>query len=172
MTYALAESWPRWVANYSYDIAGPLDIPEKAANYLTAWVHGAKQVYNITLDWLGLWNEHWEKDDVMFGFAKELRRQLDAAGLQATRIIGPDAFTAASEALCRGMQHDAELSRAIDAIGVHGAIPGAGSACQQLAQQRGLPLFASEDGSTWGDTSGALQRVSDCNMFLRKQERS
>ena len=97
----------------------------------------------------------------MFSYAKELRVQLDTAGLQATRIIGPDAFTAAANTLCEGMQKDAELNKAIDAIGVHGQIPA--GACNQLAEDRGLPLFCSEDGSTYGDTTGALTRVSQCN---------
>ena len=138
-------------------------MPALSAKYIATWVLGARQAHHLTVDWVGMWNEHWEADSIMFAYAKELRRQLDAAGLQATKIIGPDAFTAAAERLCAEMQTDPVLRQAIGAIGVHGGIPGAGSACQQLADVDGLPLFSSEDGSTYGDTAGALLRVQQSN---------
>ena len=59
-TYALAESWPRWVANNSKNPPGPLDLPELAAEYIVSWVAGAREVHNLTIDWVGLWNEHYE----------------------------------------------------------------------------------------------------------------
>ena len=70
--------------------------------------------------------QHWWTDvhsgtkasSTMFAYAIELRRQLDAAGLTATRIIGPDAFTASAETLCQGMVDDPKLNAAVDAIGV------------------------------------------------------
>ena len=46
---------------------------------------------------------------------------------------------------------------------VHGAIPGAGSACRKLQQSRQLPLFQSEVGSTYGDTVGAMKFASFAN---------
>lgn len=109
----------------------------------------------------------------MFAYAIELRRQLDAAGLSATRIIGPDAFTAASETLCQGMIDNSKLNAAIDAIGVHGAIPGAGSACQQLSKSRHLPMFMSEVGSKYGDTPEAMSFGNAGNaQFLSSSTRS
>ena len=161
VTYALPESWPRWVANNSTS-AGPLAVPALSAKYISTWVLGAKRAHNLTVDWVGVWNEHWDATPVMFAYIKELRAQLDAAGLQATRIIGPDAFTAAAETLCAGMLSDPALKAAVGAIGVHGKIPGPGSACQRLGDG-GLPLFSSEDGSTYGDTAGALLRVEQSN---------
>ena len=66
--------------------------------------------------------EHWEAPATMYAYAKELRSQLDAAGLQATRIIGPDAFSNAAEALAQEIIQDpAGVGAAVDAIGVHGA---------------------------------------------------
>jgi hypothetical protein len=92
----------------------------------------------------------------MFTYAKTLRRQLDAAGLHATQIIGPDAFTGAASTLCQRMLADKELMAAVGAIGVHGGIP-------PICLKTGRPLFQSEDGSTYGDTAGGLQRVHDCH---------
>ena len=109
-------------------------------------------LWRQAIDWVGLWNEHWQSPHTMFTYAKTLRRQLDEAGLQATKIIGPDAFPGPALALCEGMLADPELSAAVRAIGVHGAIP---TACVKT----GVPLFQSEDGSTYGDTAGGLQRV-------------
>ena len=74
--------------NDSFSYPGPLDIPELSARYITAWVSGAKQAHNLTIDLVGLWNEHWEASATMFTYIKELRKQLDAAGLQSTKIIG------------------------------------------------------------------------------------
>jgi galactosylceramidase len=53
-TYGLSESWPRWVTNGSMSM-GPLDMPQRSANYTTTWVKGAKDVYNLTIDWIGMW---------------------------------------------------------------------------------------------------------------------
>ena len=89
-TYGLAESWPRWVHGNASAGVGPLDAPRLSARYITTWVRGAKEAHNLTIDWVGMWNEHWEANATMFAYAKELRAQLDAAGCQATRIIGPD----------------------------------------------------------------------------------
>ena len=166
-TYGLAESWPRWVhgPNASTSV-GPLDAPHLSAEYITEWVKGAKDVHNLTIDWVGMWNEHWEAPAVMYAYATQLRAQLDAAGLHATRIIGPDAFTNAAEALAQKIIQDPTgVGAAVDAIGVHGGPVADPSNPNGSATWRsGKKLYASEDGSTYGDVPGALQRVFDIHM--------
>ena len=145
---------------------GPLDAPELSARYITTWVKGAKDVHNLTIDWVGMWNEHWEANKTMFTYATTLRRQLDDAGLQATRIIGPDAFENAAQWLAyETMADPSGVGAAIDAIGVHGA-PVADPAHPNASAtwQSGKKLYASEDGSTYGDAAGGLQRVFDVHQ--------
>ena len=158
-TYGLAESWPRWVhgPNASTSV-GPLDDPQLSAQYITEWVKGAKDVHNLTIDWVGMWNEHWEAPAVMYAYTMQLRAQLDAAGLQATRIIGPDAFSGASETLAQKIIQDPSgIGAAVDAIGVHGGPVADPSNPNGSATWRsGKKLYASEDGSTYGDVPGAL----------------
>jgi hypothetical protein len=162
-TYGLAESWPRWVhgPNASTSV-GPLDDPQLSAQYITEWVKGAKDVHNLTIDWVGMWNEHWEAPAVMYAYTTQLRAQLDAAGLQATRIIGPDAFSGASETLAQKIIQDPSgIGAAVDAIGVHGGPVADPSNPNGSATWRsGKKLYASEDGSTYGDVPGALCPLS------------
>jgi galactosylceramidase len=102
----------------------------------------------------------------MWAAVRELRRQLDAAGLQATRIIGPDAFGGAAEALANETMSDpAGVGAAIDAIGVHGApVQDASDPNGSATWRSGKKLYASEDGSTYGDAAGGLQRVFDVHQ--------
>ena len=75
------------------DIRGPEDHPagrpscpspahcaffsQDNIEYQTNWVLGAKQAYNITVDYLGIWNERpWGTP----AYVKALRASLDAAG--------------------------------------------------------------------------------------------
>jgi len=166
-TYGLAESWPRWVCESCPNNQGAraLDEPMLAARYIVTWVKGAKDAHGIEIDWVGMWNEHWETNAVMFAYAIELRKQLDAAGLQHTKIIGPDAFVAPAEALANATMvapADGGVGDAIAAIGVHGApVADPANPNASATYRCGLPLYASEDGSTYGDPQGGLVHVEN-----------
>lgn len=60
--------------------------PEQAVAYLVSWVAGAQSQHNLTIDYVGDWNERAYNAS----FIKSLRAGLDAAGLHATRIVFPD----------------------------------------------------------------------------------
>jgi hypothetical protein len=85
------------------------------------FVKGAKQFYNVTIDYLGIQNEAGvpPPDDVV-----ALRRGLDAAGLQHTLIVTPDThdFSITS-------QLENHSSEAFDAIGVVGIVSARATAC-------------------------------------------
>jgi galactosylceramidase len=52
--------------------------------YQTNWVIGAHSAYNITVDYIGIWNERpWGTP----AYVKALRASLDAAGFTATQIV-------------------------------------------------------------------------------------
>ena len=70
-TYRLPWAAPGWINNGSdWDVHAPYDRPscpstiahcgyfsDDNIRYQVAWVRGARDTYNITLDYLGIWNE-------------------------------------------------------------------------------------------------------------------
>jgi galactosylceramidase len=53
--YGLPWSWPGWVgAPAGGSPWTDLDLPIR---YIVEWVAGAKTVHNLTIDWIGDWNE-------------------------------------------------------------------------------------------------------------------
>ena len=80
VTYALSWGTPGWVGNGSY-------FTEDNIAYQTAFVKGAKSQYNVSIDYIGIWNERpWGNADYVI----KLRESLDAAGFVATEIVGSD----------------------------------------------------------------------------------
>ena len=57
-----------------------------AAHYVAAWVSGMRDTHNLTVDWVGLFNEREYTDS----YVLELRSALDASGHSKTRIVGSD----------------------------------------------------------------------------------
>ena len=80
--YGLAWGFPGWVSE-----GGDHPYTNSTAHYITSWILGAKQHYNLTIDYIGSWNEHpTTKEYVLL-----LRRTLDAANLTATQIVASGA---------------------------------------------------------------------------------
>ena len=79
-TYALSWGVPGWVGNGTY-------FSDDNVAYQTSFVAGARDKYNISIDYLGIWNERpWGNVD----YVVKLRNALDAAGLNHTQIVGSD----------------------------------------------------------------------------------
>jgi hypothetical protein len=85
--YGLPWSFPQFVAcapgSLNCSGAGPWTSINQTAAYVTAWAAGARDVHNLTIDWLGVWNERTAGDD----YVLTLRAHLDAARLTSTKII-------------------------------------------------------------------------------------
>ena len=79
LTYALSVGVPAFVGNGSYLSPG-------GVRYHTDYLEGARDVHNITFDYLGIWNEGpWSRSYVV-----DLRAALDESGFGKTRIVVPD----------------------------------------------------------------------------------
>jgi len=68
-------AWPGWIGQGTVI---PYTNRTLAATYIAKWVKGAKDHHNLTIDYVGIWNER--PYDVKY--IKELRRILDQFGLK------------------------------------------------------------------------------------------
>ena len=166
--YGLPWGWPGWLggANHSAPLA-PWNA-EATAGYIADWVDCAKSAHNLTIDFIGPWNEldkvsgthHAALEPVLhvlwltiwrhkqpfadygIGYLKTLRRVLNGRGLQHTKLVGGDVHTWV-DPLCDALngKADSELTAAVAVIGKH--YPSTISSAK--AKQTGLPLWASED---------------------------
>ena len=158
--YGLPWAFPGWLASNTSDATEGNDVaypsgdqrvyanPERLAAYVYSWVVGAYKYHNLTIDYVGGWNERmWNAQ-----YYKVLRKALD--GNELTRhveIIGSDgSWGATANKLVGAVGADAELKGSMGAIGVH--YPGATS--PTAARAAGVPLWASEDDSTFADLEG------------------
>ena len=109
MLYGLPLSWPAWVGNGT---GSPYSNVALTAAYVTKWCAGAKRVWNVSVDYIGLWNERpYTKPYIL-----ELRRQLDAASLHHVKIVGSDAQW---DPISSDVLKDAKLRAAVAVLSSH-----------------------------------------------------
>ena len=148
--YGLPWAFPGWVgadpASGAYNAsATPFTHPAQTCRYMLEWVKGAKAAHGLDIDYLGIWNE--APSDA--NYVKMLRRALDGAGFNHTRIVandrGPD--------ICDDLAADADYAAAVDVIGLHYPSDFAGgyAGCHAL----GKPVWSSEESSSYDDLNGA-----------------
>ncbi|XP_048249460.1 galactocerebrosidase-like isoform X2 [Haliotis rufescens] len=135
--YGLPWGFPGWLED---PIASVYGQPERTAQYIANWVIGAKKYHNLTIDYIGCWNEYLYNTT----YIKTLRKVLDSNGLQDTLIVAADYFK--WDDFANDILNDPELDKAVYAMGVH--YPHTNST--PLAQKMGKPLWASEDTSDRG----------------------
>ncbi|XP_046548295.1 galactocerebrosidase-like [Haliotis rubra] len=138
--YGLPWGFPGYLEDPINSVYGQ---PERTAQYIANWVIGAKKFHNLTIDYVGCWNEHLYNTT----YIKVLRKVLDNNGLQDTLIVAADYFQ--WDDFATDILNDPELDKAIYAMGVH--YPHTNSS--SLAQKLGKPLWASEDTSDKGDAN-------------------
>ncbi|KAL5016633.1 hypothetical protein ScPMuIL_006222 [Solemya velum] len=139
LLYGLPWAFPGWLGG---DNLSPYSDPNRTAIYIVKWIQGAKRVYNLTIDFVGIWNER--QYDITY--IKTLRQELDTGGLEHVRIVAADGGLSIANDIAK----DAELASAIDYIGVH--YPGTESSTAAI--ETGKQLWASEDYSTFNDMTG------------------
>lgn len=151
--YALSWGFPHWIG--AQNGGRPL-TPQQAA-YTASFCAGASSVAGAWgCDFVGVWNERdWSSDYII-----ELRAALDAANLSATRVVVADGGWDPVAALAA----NDTLRAAVYAVGVH--YP-SGSNSTPAAVALDLPLWASEDSSTYFDASGGgcLTRILSWNVI-------
>ncbi|XP_071090485.1 galactocerebrosidase-like isoform X1 [Haliotis cracherodii] len=143
--YGLPWGFPGWVGGSTGNI---YDDPDRTSMYVVKWINGAKVHYNLTVDYVGIWNERMYNTT----YIKTLRKNLDANGLQSTKIIAADYASWYSwETLTEEILADPQLAAAVYGIGVHHAETYSSAS----AIATGKPLWASEDYSTFNNQTGA-----------------
>ena len=84
--------------------------------YQADFVGAARAHYNISVDYIGIWNERPWGDT---NYVKKLRNALDAVGAQYTTIIGSDAVRNVPLDLLTALSDDASFSSIVNTVGVH-----------------------------------------------------
>lgn len=159
--YGLAWGAPGWIGTTGatvYDTNNRF-WSQDMVNYYIAWIKGAKSQYNLTIDYIGGWNERGYNK----AFYEALKSALQSNNL-STRIVGADSDWSVADA----MVSDSTFKNAIDIVGVHypctGGDGGSATSCPNTsnALSLGKPLWASENGSQ-DENSGAFAMARAIN---------
>jgi galactosylceramidase len=142
-TYGLPWAFPGWVGGPEQS-GSPFTHPNLTSTYILKWLEGARDVYDVDVDYIGIWNERASDAE----YAKALRKTLDGAGFRNTRLVAKDG----DKSICDDMAKDAEYAAAIDIVGLHYPSDFDNySVCQSLNK----PIWASEESSSYDDLNGA-----------------
>jgi len=139
--YGLAWAFPGWVGKGSGD---PYKYPNITANYIRKWIVGAARYYNISVDYVGIWNER----NYDITFVKVLKSVLaqDVSTAHVQIVAADSSWDVSNDIL-----QDPIFADAVDIIGCH--YPGTDTTYASV--KTGKPLWSSEDYSTYNDNVGA-----------------
>ncbi|XP_055894492.1 galactocerebrosidase-like [Biomphalaria glabrata] len=137
--YGLPWAFPGWIGQGTQN---PYTNVSLTADYIIRWISGAKRMYNLTIDYIGIWNER----NYNVAYIKTLRNALDLNGFQNVLIVASDG----GWDIAHDILNDGQLANAVYAIGCH--YPGTYDS--QDAYNTGKSLWASEDYSTYNDEIG------------------
>jgi galactosylceramidase len=129
---------PDWVGGHKF-------YSQDNADFIAAFIRGAKDFHGLDIDYCGVWNEkpcdtHW---------IKLLRQTLDRKGLRSVGIVAADEIN--QWTIAERIKADPELAAAVAVIGTH--YPQSNST--PIAIASGKRLWSSEDGPWRGDWSAA-----------------
>jgi len=163
----LVYAWPSWVnPNGSSPFVSP-QTEANAAMYVTNWVRGMTSIYNLSIDYVGLWNER----EFTTSYVITLRDSLDAAGFAQTKIVASDRFW---DPFATDYMSSSALRNATAALTQHYPncdADGHGNQCPSTISPNavaanlefGAPLFSSEDYSCFSDDNSAVHWASKLN---------
>ncbi len=159
--YGLAWGAPGWIGTTGAPVFDSNNRfwSQDMVNYYIAWIKGAKSHYNLTIDYIGGWNERGYNKQ----FYEALHSAIKANGL-STKIVGADSDWGVADA----MVSDATFNSAIDIVGVHypctGGDGGSATSCPNTTNAKSLnkPLWASENGSQ-DENGGAIAMARAIN---------
>jgi len=147
--HVLAWDFPGWLKEVN---------SQATADYLVAYVKGAKSTHNLDIDYIGLWNETKTNNELI----KRLRKTLDAAGFKKIKIVGDDQVR--NWGIADSVLADKELYNDVDIVTTHYPKYESGN-----AKNVGKPIWSSEDGpwnEAWGGSgqqSGPLAKLLNLN---------
>ena len=127
------------------------------ADFIASFIQGAKQYHGLDINYCGIWNETpagdvWDGPRRDLPWIKLLRKTLDHHGLSKVGIIACDSdggHDPRAWRITEFMEQDAELKKAIYAVGAHYPSHWA----TDVAKQCGKALWASEDSTGWAGCS-------------------
>jgi hypothetical protein len=133
---------PGWIGNGKY-------YSQDNADYIVAFLKGARQYHNLKIDYTGIWNE--KQPD--YEWIRLLRRTLDKNGLPDVKIIAADFF---NWEIADNMARDKELYDAVYAMGIHYNERWADKpySSTEIAQSLNKSIRNSEGGPWRGDWDG------------------
>jgi len=142
--YGLAWGAPGWIGTTGAPVWDTNNRiwSQDMVNYLIAWIKGAKSQYNLTIDYVGGWNERGYNRQ----FYEALHAAIQSNGL-STRVVGADSDWSIADA----MISDSTFNASVDIVGAHypcgylGSEAGCGTTSNALNLNK--PLWASENGS-------------------------
>jgi galactosylceramidase len=83
-TYGLPWAFPGWVGNGT---GSPFaDGGALTSNYILQWLKGAREVYGVEIDYIGVWNER--SSDATY--VQTLKKTLSDAGFPKVQIVAKD----------------------------------------------------------------------------------
>lgn len=178
---------PEWIgAEAVEDEPGPGGLSDEAvkkrnrkkfytqdnADYIVAFIRGAKEHHGLDIDFCGIWNEMPYDTE----WIKLLRATLDRANLDRVRIVAADQCTRKPWEIAKPMLEDKVLMNAVYAIGGHypGMLriaeePGLLYNAIPEAKHTGKPLWSSEDGpwkGDWAHGARALAMIFNRNHIV------
>jgi galactosylceramidase len=167
----LVYAYPSWVSPGSSPYLNN-QTESNAAEYVASWVDGVKTAHNLSMDWVGLWNER----EYTKSYVKTLRRVLNEHGHQSVQIVGSDRLW---EPMASDYLADPDIRQAISALTQHyprcdarGGSPGTGKSKQctdsnhnalKAHNEYGVQLWTSEAYSCWTDAVGAGVWANEIN---------
>jgi galactosylceramidase len=121
------------------------------ADYIAAFIKGAKKYHDLTIDYTGIWNERLYDAE----WIKMLRHTLDRNNLRNVKIIAADMHWDIWR-IVDDMNLDPALKDAVHTVGVHYPIR-QDYKSTDAAKECDKPLWSSEDGPWRGNWYGACK---------------
>ncbi|CAH1784603.1 unnamed protein product [Owenia fusiformis] len=137
--YGLPWVFPGWLGGGKFD---PFSNRTNLVRYTTNWVKGAKREHNLTINYVGVWNER----TCDYDYIKMLRKALDVDGFNDVKIVACDG----GWGFIDDVISDQDLADSINVLGAH--YPGSQTPSNALRIDR--KLWASEEYSAYNDDKG------------------
>ena len=132
---SLAWGAPGWIGGGKY-------YSQDMADYVVKFIQTAKRAHGLDIAYTGIWNEKLYDAE----WIKLLRRTLDTAGLQSTKIVAADLYQPDQQwDLIKKFAADKALDAAVYAVGVHYARTKGKVNTPQYAKDSGKRLWSTED---------------------------
>ena len=145
--YGLPWAFPGWVGDdpkTGKPSGSPFTYPNQTSTYITEWVKGAKNHYDLDIDYIGIWNERSSSA----AYAASLKKTLADEGFGKVQLVAKDG----SADICEQMAKDPAYNASIDIIGLHYPSDYKNyKVCHSLNK----PFWASEESSSYDDYNGA-----------------